>query len=54
MTSNEHPAHDRNTFDGDPKLRAITEMIISQPVEQRLRQLEAEANFFLSARPLPD
>jgi hypothetical protein len=36
----------------DAKLRATTEMILAMPVDERLRQLEAEASFFLSIRPL--
>jgi hypothetical protein len=51
---NEGSKGHREVFEDDPKLRAITEMILAQPVDQRLRQLEAEANFFLSARALPD
>jgi DNA-binding transcriptional ArsR family regulator len=39
-------------WQSDPKLRAQTEMILSMSVDQRLRQLEAEANFFLSATPV--
>jgi len=38
----------------DAKLRAQTEMILAMPVADRLRQLEAEANFFASVRPLYD
>jgi hypothetical protein len=38
----------------DPKLRAQTERILAMPVADRLRQLEEEANFFLSVRPLDD
>ena len=38
----------------DAKLRAQTEMILAMPVADRLRQLEAEANFFASVRPLDD
>jgi hypothetical protein len=38
----------------DAKLRAVTDMILAMPVDARLRQLEAEANFFASARPLDD
>jgi hypothetical protein len=41
-------------FPYDPKLRAMTDSILAQPVDARLRQLEAEANFFLSARRLPE
>jgi hypothetical protein len=36
----------------DPKLRAQTDRILSMRVTDRLRQLEAEANFFDSIRPL--
>jgi len=36
----------------DPKLRATTEMILAMPVDDRLRQLEAESRFFSSIRPL--
>ena len=39
-------------YTSDPKLRAMTEMILAMPVGDRLRQLEAEANFFSSVRPL--
>jgi hypothetical protein len=38
----------------DPKLRATTEMILSMPVDDRLRQLEAESKLFASIRPLDD
>jgi hypothetical protein len=40
--------------DGTEKLRAITEMILAMPVDDRLRQIEAEANLFESIRPLDD
>jgi hypothetical protein len=40
--------------ESDPKLRAVTDMILAMPVEDRLVQLEAEANFFASVRPLAD
>jgi hypothetical protein len=43
--------HDRVS---DPKLRAMTDRILSMPVTDRLRQLEEEANFFASVRPLDD
>jgi len=36
----------------DPKLRATTETIVAMPVDERLRQLEAESDFFSSVRPL--
>jgi hypothetical protein len=36
----------------DPKLRATTEMILAMPVDDRLRQLEAESIFFSSIRPI--
>ena len=36
----------------DPKLRATTEMILAMPVDDRLRQLEAESSFFSSIRSL--
>ncbi|HVJ96844.1 MAG TPA: hypothetical protein VNC41_08430 [Acidimicrobiia bacterium] len=36
------------------KARATTEMILAMPVGDRLRQIEAEANFFSSVRPLDD
>ena len=36
----------------DPKLRAQTERILAMSIDDRLRQIEEEANFFLSARPL--
>lgn len=35
----------------DEKLVAISQQILSQPIDQRLRQIEAEANFFLTVRP---
>lgn len=38
----------------DAKLRAQSEMTLAMPVADRLRQLEAEANFFASVRPLDD
>ena len=41
-------------WSSDAKLRAITEMILAMPVDERLRQLEAEADFFASVRPLDD
>ena len=34
----------------DAKLRAITEFILAMPVDDHLRQLESEANFFGSVR----
>ena len=43
-----------NERKSDPKLRAQTERILSMPIEDRIRQLEEEANFFLSARPVDD
>jgi hypothetical protein len=36
----------------DSKLRATTEMILAMPVDDRLRQLEAESSFFSSIRPV--
>ena len=36
----------------DPKLRAQTDRILAMPIHDRLRQIEEEANFFLSVRPL--
>ena len=36
----------------DAKLRATTEMILAMPVDERLRQLEAESRLFASIRPL--
>lgn len=38
----------------DPKLRVMTDRILSMPVTDRLRQLEEEASFFASVRPLDD
>ncbi len=32
------------------KLRAVSEQILSQTVEQRILQIEAEANFFATVR----
>jgi hypothetical protein len=39
---------------GDAKLRATTAMILRMTVDERLSQLEAEANFFGSVRPHRD
>ncbi len=36
----------------DPKLRGISQQILSLTVDARLRQLEAEANFFAQLRPV--
>jgi hypothetical protein len=36
----------------DPKLRALTNMILDMPIGERLLQIEANANFFSSVRPL--
>jgi hypothetical protein len=36
----------------DPKLRATAEMILAMPIDDRLRQLESESNFFSSIRPI--
>jgi hypothetical protein len=36
----------------DPKLRALTDMILDMPIGERLLQIEANANFFSSVRPL--
>jgi hypothetical protein len=41
-------------WESNPKLRAMTDQILSMPVEARLRQIEAEANFFSNVRPLDD
>ena len=38
----------------DPKLRAQSEMILAMPSDDRIRQIEAEANFFASVRPIDD
>lgn len=38
--------------DIDPKLVAISAQITSMPIDARLRQIEAEANFFAGVRPL--
>lgn len=38
----------------DPELRAQTEMILAMPVEARLRQLEAEAEFFSGMQPIDE
>ena len=40
------------SWESDPKLRVITDMILDMPVGDRLRQIEANANFFSSVRPL--
>jgi hypothetical protein len=37
-----------------PELQAITDRILSMPVGDRLRQIEAEAHFFANIRPLDD
>jgi hypothetical protein len=42
----------RAEWRSDPKLRALTEMILAMPVDERLRMIEANANFFLSVRPV--
>ena len=36
----------------DTKLRGTTEMILAMPVDDRLRQLEAESILFSSIRPV--
>ena len=36
----------------DAKLRALTDMILAMPVGDRLLQIEANAIFFSSVRPL--
>jgi hypothetical protein len=41
-----------NERKSDPKLRAQTDRILAMPIHDRLRQIEEEANFFLSVRPL--
>jgi hypothetical protein len=38
----------------NPKLRAATERILAMSIDERLRQIEEEANFFLSVRPVAD
>ena len=38
----------------DPKLRALTEMILAMSIDDRIRQIEAEANFFASVRRVDD
>ena len=38
----------------DPKLRALSEQTLAMPVADRLRQIQAEADFFASVRPLDD
>lgn len=47
------PARELGTA-ANAKGRATTEMILSMPIHDRLRQIEAEANFFSSIRPLED
>lgn len=42
----------REVASGSPKLRAQVDIILSQPVGERLRQIEAEAAFFDLLRPL--
>ena len=39
-------------FETDAKLRAISRQILSSTVDDRLRQIEAEAAFFASVRRL--
>lgn len=49
--------HDRTPHESeerDPKLRATTEMILAMPIDERLRQIETEANFFSSVHPVDD
>lgn len=48
------PSDDRHyDFDEvDPKLRESARMIRSLPIEDRLLQIEAEADFFLNAKPI--
>lgn len=41
-------------WESNPKLRAMTDQILSMPVEDRLRQIEAEANFFAAVKSLDD
>lgn len=54
-TPSENPKRNAPISEADfAKLRAQSEAILRQPIEQRLRQLEAEADFFASARPLDD
>ena len=53
-TEKRHEGSNPNEFPFDPKLRAMTESILAQDIDTRLRQLEVEANFFLSVRPLSD
>lgn len=49
----ERTAPDRPTgVDIDPKLLAISRQITSMPIDARLHQIEAEANFFAGVRPL--
>ena len=38
----------------DPKLRAETERILAMPIEERLREIEEEANSVSPVRPLDD
>ena len=38
----------------DPRLRAQSDMILATPIDDRIRQIEAEANFFASVRPIDD
>ena len=48
------PEHELASARVDPKLRAITEMILAMPIDERLRQLQAEAEFFSAVRPIDD
>jgi hypothetical protein len=54
MEGTDTSADPKQHWTSDPKLRAQTERILSMPVIDRLRQLEAEANFFARIRPLDD
>jgi hypothetical protein len=48
LRDQETPVEDERAI--DPKLRSATEMILAVPIEDRLRQIEAEARFFGSLR----
>lgn len=51
MAKHDWEEYKRN-WKSDPKLRVMTERILSMPVEDRLRQIEEEADFFANVRPL--
>jgi hypothetical protein len=49
--------HDRTPHaneEREPGLRATTEMILAMPIDERLREIETEADFLSSSRPVDD